>query len=267
MSDDLLYSVTDHIGHIILNRPDRRNAITFDMYKRIGDICSVAGTEADPDQVKVLILSGSGDKAFASGTDISQFLDFSDGQDGVDYEAKMEAVLRQIEACGVPTIAALHGYVTGGGAGIAAACAIRIGSEDLQVGVPIARTLGNCLAIGTLRRFVLLIGQARTKCILLTAQLIEAREAKTAGFISELLVDKAAVTQRAFELATAITTFAPLTLKATQAALQRLEMAQGLPDDEDLIRLCYGSDDFKEGRAAFVEKRKQRWTGKQNSQN
>ena len=262
MFNDLLYSVTDNIGHIVLNRPHRRNAITFAMYKRIGEICSVAGTETEPDQVKVLILSGSGDKAFASGTDISQFLDFFDGQDGVDYEAKMEAVLRQIEACGVPTIAALHGYVTGGGAGIAAACAIRIGSEDLQVGVPIARTLGNCLAIGTLRRFVSLVGQARTKYILLTAQLIDAHEAKTAGFISELLIDKAAVTQRAFELATTISTFAPLTLKVTHAALQRLEMAEGLPDDEDLIRLCYDSDDFKEGRAAFIEKRKQQWTGK-----
>ena len=262
MSDDLLYSVANHIGHIVINRPDRCNAISFAMYKRIGEICAVAGTEADPDKVKVLILSGSGDKAFASGTDISQFLDFSDSQDGVDYETRMENVLRQIEACIVPTIAALHGYVTGGGAGIAAACAIRIGSEDLQVGVPIARTLGNCLAIGTLHRFVSLIGQARTNYILLTAQLIDAQEAKTAGFISELLVDKAAVTQRALELATAITTFAPLTLRVTHEALQRLRVADGLPEDEDLIRLCYGSDDFKEGRAAFVEKRKQKWAGK-----
>ncbi|MDG2407268.1 MAG: enoyl-CoA hydratase-related protein, partial [Paracoccaceae bacterium] len=115
MSDNLLYSATNHIGHIVINRPDRRNAISFAMYKRIGEICAVAGTDADPDKVKVLILTGSGDKAFASGTDISQFLDFSDSQDGVDYETRMENVLRQIEACIVPTIAALHGYVTGGG--------------------------------------------------------------------------------------------------------------------------------------------------------
>lgn len=262
MSDDLLYTVADNIGHIILNRPQRRNALTFDMYKRIGQICATVGTEKDSDQVKVLILSGSGDAAFAAGTDISQFHDFEGAPDGLEYEKNMEAVLDQIESCNVPTIAALNGFVTGGGAGIAASCSIRIGSEDLKVGVPIARTLGNCLAIGILRRFVVLVGFARTRYILLTAQLIDGREANTAGFISELLADKAAVTERAFQIAASITNFAPLTLKASMTSLNRIQAATTMPNDDDIIEMCYGSEDFKEGMSAFFEKRKPNWQGK-----
>jgi enoyl-CoA hydratase len=262
MSDDLIYTVADNIGHIILNRPQRRNALTFDMYKRIGEICATVGTEKDSDRVKVLILSGSGDAAFAAGTDISQFHDFKGAADGLKYEKNMEAVLDQIETCNVPTIAALNGFVTGGGAGIAASCSIRIGSEDLKVGVPIARTLGNCLAIGTLRRFVPLVGFARTRYILLTAQLIDGREASTAGFISELLADKTAVTERAFEIAAAMTNFAPLTLKASMTSLNRMQAATTMPNDDDIIEMCYGSDDFKEGMSAFFEKRKPNWQGK-----
>jgi enoyl-CoA hydratase/carnithine racemase len=262
MSDDLLYTVKDHIGHIILNRRHRHNALTFDMYKRIGEICATVGTKKDRDQVKVLILSGSGDAAFAAGTDISQFHDFKGAPDGLEYEKNMEAMLGQIETCNVPTIAALNGFVTGGGAGIAASCSIRIGSEDLKVGVPIARTLGNCLAIGTLRRFVALVGFARTRYILLTAHLIDGHEASTAGFINELLADKTAVTERAFELAASISNFAPLTLKASMTSLNRLEAATAMPNDDDIIAMCYGSDDFKEGMSAFFEKRKPNWQGK-----
>ena len=262
MSDDLLYTVADNIGHLIFNRPQRRTALTFDMYKRIGEICATVGTEKDGDHVKVLVLSGSGDAAFAAGTDISQFHEFKGAADGLEYEKKMEKVLDQIESCRVPTIAALNGFVTGGGAGIAASCSIRIGSEDLKIGVPIARTLGNCLAIGTLRRFVALVGVARTRYILLTAQLIDGKEASTAGFISELFADKAAVTDRAFQLAASMTNFAPLTLKASMTALNRIQAATSIPSDHDIIEMCYGSEDFKEGMSAFFEKRKPNWQGK-----
>ena len=261
MSEDLLYTVDNQIGHIILNRPHRRNALTFDMYQRIGEICATVGTESDSNQVKVLILSGNGDAAFAAGTDISQFQNFTGASDGIRYEENMEFVLNQIDACNVPTIAALNGFVTGGGAGIASSCSIRIGSKDLKVGVPIARTLGNCLAIGTLRRFVALIGLARTRYILLTAQLIDGQEASTAGFINELLTNKTAVMKRAFELAESIKTFAPLTLKASITSLNRLQKAPMIPSDEDIVEMCYGSDDFKEGVKAFFEKRKPDWQG------
>ena len=261
MSDDLIYKANDNIGHIILNRPKRRNALTFDMYKQIGDICTTAGTNKDKDKVKVLILSGSGNAAFAAGTDISLFKNFKGAKDGLEYEKNMEIVLKQIETCKVPTIAALNGFVTGGGAGIAASCSIRIGSEDLKVGVPIARTLGNCLAIGTLRRFVDLVGYSRTRYILLTAQLIDSHEASAAGFISERLTDKDAVIRRAYQMAKSISGFAPLTLKASIKSLNRLQAASELPKDKDIIEMCYGSKDFKEGRLAFFEKRKPNWQG------
>lgn len=259
--DDLIFTASDGIGHIILNRPQRRNALTFEMYEAIRKICERAGKPGDPDQLKVIIFSGGGDNAFAAGTDIQQFRSFTE-DDAIRYEAMISDTLVSIETCTVPTIAALNGFCTGGGAAIAACAAIRLGSRDLQVGVPIARTLGNCLAIGNLRRFVRLVGEARTKYMLLTAQLIDANEAASAGFISECLEDRDAVQERAHSLAAHITTLAPLTLAATMEGLRRLQTVTPLPDDDDLIRMCFGSADFKEGITAFFEKRPPQWQGK-----
>ena len=258
--DELLYSVTDGIGHIVLNRPHRRNALTFGMYDRIKAICTTVGTATDPDGVRVLIFSGGGDAAFAAGTDISQFRTFT-AQDAIEYEQMIDGTLTTIEDCRVPTIGALNGFCTGGGAAIAAALDIRIGSEDLKVGAPIARTLGNCLAIGNLNRFVRLVGEARVKYMLLTAQLIGAAEAASAGFISELHEDRDAVLARAGDMARGITELAPLTLDATMRGLRRLQRMQPLPDDHDLVEQCFGSADFKEGVAAFFDKRKPDWKG------
>lgn len=258
--DELQFTARGGIGHIVLNRPHRRNAMTFDMYARIREICSMAGSEEDPDGLKVLVFSGGGDAAFAAGTDISQFKTFT-SQDAIEYEAMIDRTLVTIEECRLPTIAALNGFCTGGGAAIAACCDIRIGSRDLKVGAPIARTLGNCLAIGNLSRFVRLVGEARVKYMLLTAQLIDADEAASAGFISELLEDRDAMLARADELASTITELAPLTLDATKRGLRRLQAVTPLPDDHDLVEQCFGSADFKEGISAFFEKRKPDWKG------
>ena len=258
--DELLYSAKDGIGHIVLNRPHRRNAMTFGMYDRIKEICARAGTADDPDGLKVLIFSGGGDAAFAAGTDISQFRTFT-SKDAINYEAMIDEVLTTIESCRVPTIAALNGFCTGGGAAIAAASDLRIGSRDLKVGAPIARTLGNCLAISNLGRFVRLVGEARVKYMLLTATLIDADEAASSGFISELLDDREAVLARAEEMAWGIAELAPLTLDATMRGLQRLRETVPLPDDHDLVEQCFGSADFKEGVSAFFEKRKPDWKG------
>ena len=257
---ELLYSVTDGIGHIIMNRPHRRNALTFGMYDRIKEICTIVGTDADPDDVRVLIFSGGGDAAFAAGTDISQFRTFT-AQDAINYEQMIDGTLTTIEECSVPTIGALTGFCTGGGAAIAATMDIRIGSRDLKVGAPIARTLGNCLAIGNLSRFVRLVGEARVKYMLLTAQLIDAEEAASAGFISECLAGREAVLARADEIAKGITELAPLTLDATMRGMRRLQTMTPLPDDHDLVEQCFGSADFKEGVAAFFDKRRPDWKG------
>ena len=173
----------------------------------------------------------------------------------------IDAVLTTIESCRVPTIAALNGFCTGGGAAIAAASDLRIGSRDLKVGAPIARTLGNCLAISNLGRFVRLVGEARVKYMLLTATLIDADEAASSGFISELLDDREAVLARAEEMARGIAELAPLTLDATMRGLQRLRETVPLPNDHDLVEQCFGSADFKEGVSAFFEKRKPDWKG------
>ena len=262
MQDDgeLHYSVTDGIGHVVLNRPHRRNALTFEMYDRIKAICTTVGTDADPDDVRVLIFSGGGDAAFAAGTDISQFRTFT-AEAAINYEQMIASPLTTIEECRVPTSGALNGFCTGGGAAIAATLDIRIGSRDLKVGAPIARTLGNCLAIGNLSRFVRLVGEARVKYMLLTAQLIGAEEAASAGFISECLDDRDAVLARADEMARGITELAPLTLDATMRGMRRLQTMTPLPDDHDLVEQCFGSADFKEGVAAFFDKRKPDWKG------
>ena len=160
--NELLYEADNGIGILTLNRPHRRNALTFAMYEQIKQICARAGTDDDPDKLRVIIFKGAGDAAFAAGTDISQFKTFSGGDDAIAYEQMIEAVLHEIEYCEVPTIAALNGFVTGGGAAIAASCSLRIGSRSVKVGVPIAKTLGNCLAIANLKRFIALIGEART---------------------------------------------------------------------------------------------------------
>jgi enoyl-CoA hydratase/carnithine racemase len=256
--DDILFELRDGIGRVTFNRPQARNAFTFAMYERLAEICA----EADRDRaVKVLVLQGAGDKAFASGTDINQFRAFTTPQHAIDYEARLDHVLTQIEECRVPTIAAITGACTGGGAGIAACCDLRIGTKTTRMGFPIARTLGNCLSMSSLSRLTALIGPARVKDIIFTARLVGAEEAAAAGLLSEVVDDLPALQRRADELATLIAGHAPLTLAATKQALARLRNKLTREEGEDLILMCYMSRDFREGLDAFLSKRPPRWTG------
>src|SRR6187402_1003844 len=258
-NEDLLYSVTDGIARITFNRPQARNAMTFAMYDRMAEIC----TEINADRsIKALILTGAGDKAFASGTDISQFRAFKTAQDALDYEARIDRVLTALETCRVPTIAAIAGACTGGGAGIAACCDLRIGTESARFGFPIARTLGNCLSMANYSRLAALIGPARVKDIIFTARLVEAQEAAALGLLSEIVEDHTALQQRADELAKLLAGHAPLTLRATKEAMRRLQPRLSSDDGEDLILMCYMSNDFREGLDAFLTKRQPQWSGK-----
>src|SRR5882762_2118263 len=128
-TDELLYEVKDEVGYITFNRPQARNALTFAMYERLAQICEEVGADGS---VKALVLTGAGEKAFAAGTDISQFRAFKTQQDALDYEARIDRVLGTLESCRVPVIAAIAGACTGGGAGIAACCDIRIGTESTR---------------------------------------------------------------------------------------------------------------------------------------
>jgi enoyl-CoA hydratase len=253
MTQDLLYTQRDGIGHITLNRPQARNALTFPMYERLAEIA------AGPGDVRALIITGSGEKAFAAGTDINQFRAFTGADDAIAYEARIDRVLGTIERCPVPTVAAIAGACTGGGAAIAAACDLRIAAANARFGFPIARTLGNCLSMSNIARLNALIGPARVIEMIFTARLYTAPEALSAGLITELLPDQPALEARALELATLLAGHAPLTMRATREALRRLR--DNLPPDEDLIRLCYTSQDFKEGMDAFLNKRPPVWQG------
>jgi enoyl-CoA hydratase/carnithine racemase len=256
---ELLYEVRDGVGHATFNRPEARNALTFAMYEGLAEICR--GIEIGG-AVRALIVSGAGDKAFAAGTDMAQFRDFSEPADALDYEARMDAVMRDIETCPVPTIAAITGACTGGGAAIAAACDLRICDARLKFGFPIARTLGNCLSISNLNRMAALIGPGRVREIILTARLVLAEEALAAGLVSEVLPDPDAVRARAAEIAETLKSHAPLTMQATKEALRRLRIEGPGADGSDLIVQCYMSADFKEGIEAFLGKRKPDWRGR-----
>jgi enoyl-CoA hydratase/carnithine racemase len=256
--DDILFELRDGVGRVTFNRPQARNAFTFAMYERLAEICAQANHDR---AIKVLVLQGAGDKAFASGTDINQFRAFTTPQHAIDYEARIDRVLTQIEECRVPTIAAITGACTGGGAGIAACCDLRIGTKTTRMGFPIARTLGNCLSMSSLSRLTALIGPARVKDIIFTARLVGAEEAAAAGLLTEVVEDLPALQRRTDELATLIAGHAPLTLAATKQALARLRNKLTREEGEDLILMCYMSRDFREGLDAFLSKRPPQWTG------
>ncbi len=255
---EFLYEVRDGIAYGTFNRPQARNAMTFAMYERLAEVC----TEINDDPaVKVLVLTGAGEKAFAAGTDISQFRNLHTPQDALDYEARIDRVLGLLETCKKPTIAAIGGACTGGGAGIAFSCDLRIATSNARFGFPIARTLGNCLSMSNYGRLVSLIGPARVKDIVFTARLVEAEEAKAIGMVSEILPDHAAMATRAEALAKLVASHAPLTLQATKEALRRLKERASEGMDKDLILMCYMSADFREGMEAFLNKRTPVWKG------
>ena len=256
-SDDLLYEEQAGIGWLTLNRPKTRNAMTFDMYDGIAALCSQSVDELP----RVLVITGAGDRAFAAGTDISQFTSFKDAEDVFAYEDRMSSVLATLERCPVPTIAAIRGACTGGGAAIAAACDLRIGSPSALFGMPIARTLGNCLSLDNYRRISAIIGGARLKEVIFRARLVDASESLAMGWLNGVVDSDETLAHRIREIAIELMELAPLTLRATKLAIAHLD---SLNDDgfaRDLLEMCYLSDDFKEGVDAFLHKRTPRWQG------
>ena len=258
-SEDILYEVKDGIAKITFNRPQARNAMLFSMYERMAEICMAAN---DDRSIKAMILTGTGDKAFASGTDISQFRAFQTAQDALDYEARIDRVLTSLETCRVPTIAAIAGACTGGGAGIAACCDLRIGTAATRIGFPIARTLGNCLSMSNISRVMALVGPARTKDMIFTSRLIEADECKALGLLNEIVPDVETLQTRAWETAVLLAGQAPITLEVTKEAVRRIRRTLSRDEGQDLILKAYMSADFREGMDAFLNKRKPNWQGK-----
>jgi len=256
--EDLLYRVEDGIAYVTFNRPQARNALTFAMYERLAEICHITDEDRS---IKAMLLTGAGEKAFASGTDISQFRAFKTPEDAIEYEERIDRVIGTLENCRVPTIAAIAGAATGGGCGIAAACDLRIATATSRFGFPVSRTLGNCLSMSNHLRLVTLIGPARVKDLIFTARLVEAPEAHAIGLLTEVVPDYEHLMPRAIELTRTVAANAPLTISATKQALARMKPKFDRKDGQDLILMCYMSKDFREGMEAFLNKRKPVWTG------
>jgi enoyl-CoA hydratase/carnithine racemase len=253
---DLLHERRGDVAWITFNRPEARNALTFAMYEELAAICEAANNDAT---LRCIVIRGAGDKAFASGTDINQFRAFKTPQDSLDYEARIDRILTALEQVRVPTIAAIAGACTGGGGAIAACCDLRVAARNVRIGFPIARTLGNCLSSASLSRLAALIGPAKVKDIIFTARLIEADEALRIGLVHELVDD---LDTRADELSKTVAGMAPLTLRAVKEGLRRLQNRLSREEAEDLILMCYMSDDFREGMDAFLNKRQPQWRGR-----
>jgi len=255
-SSHVAWNVDGSVGIVTFNRPDARNALTWDMYDALVEACD--RVDASPG-LRVLIIRGAGG-AFASGTDITQFRDFRSGDDGVAYERRLDAVVDRVERLSKPTVAEVDGAAVGGGCAIAAACDLRICSDRARFGVPVARTLGNCLSIANTARLVDVIGAARLKDLMLTGRLVDAAEALAMGLATRVVpADRVRAEARA--MANELAGHAPSTMAATKKMLLKLRdhrrPAQGSADD--ILRECYGSAEFKEGVAAFLEKRSPSW--------
>jgi enoyl-CoA hydratase len=258
-SDELIVEQRGPVTWITFNRPEARNALTWNMYERLIDACEHINSDR---AVRAVVLTGAGGQAFVAGTDIAQFRAFKTERDALDYEARGNVVMSTLESVRVPVIAAIAGPCTGAGAAIAACCDIRIGSPSARYGFPIARTLGNCLSMGNYARAASLLGIARLKDLIMRARLMDSAEMLACGLLSEVTPDEASLLPRAQALAEEVAELAPLTLWATKEALRRVRDRMA-PEgaDSDLIVTCYMSDDFREGVESFLGKRKPQWKG------
>lgn len=257
-TDHLLLERDGPTAVLTFNRPDVRNAMTFEMYEALHDACE--HLDADPD-VRVVVLRGAGDRAFVAGTDIRQFLDFRTRDDVLQYEARISRVLGRLAAVRKPTVAMIQGDAVGGGLFIALACDLRLAADHARFGAPIARTLGNSLAPLPFALLTATVGPVRAREIVLTARLVGAADAKAIGLVDEVH-PAGALEARVRDLAADLAGLAPLTLAAVKEYARRAVAALTARDADDLVLSCYLSEDFREGVRAFLEKRKPRWQGR-----
>jgi enoyl-CoA hydratase/carnithine racemase len=233
---------------VTFNRPEAHNAMTFAMYESLYEACQRA--DAD-DDVRVLVLRGAGEKAFVAGTDIRQFAAFDEtGEDALAYEATIDRIVGRLETVGKPTVALVDGFAMGSGLALSAACDLRVCTPAAKFGLPIARTVGNCLSMENYARLAALLGPARLKDIIFTARTIEAEEALAIGLATEV-VEPARAEARVEALCELLASHAPVTLRVTKEALRRIRAAT-TPEGDDLVREAYGSEGFRRNVAAFL---------------
>jgi enoyl-CoA hydratase/carnithine racemase len=253
-SSNVVWAIDGSIATLTFNRPQAKNALTWDMYDAVVEACE--RVDASP-ELRVLILRGAGG-VFAAGTDIAQFAAFSTGEDGIAYERRLDAVIERIERVTRVTIAAVDGAAVGGGCAIALACDLRVCSPRARFGVPVARTLGNCLSAANLARLIDAVGVSRATDLLLTARLMDAHEADAIGLARVVSDEQFDDAVRA--TAVDVSTRASSTVHATKALLQHIRRHRTPPPADATIAACYASAEFREGVRAFLEGRPARWS-------
>lgn len=241
---------------VTLTRPEARNAMTWEMYEGLVQAC--ARVDAD-ESLRVLLLRGSGG-SFVAGTDISQFLEFEDGSDGVRYEARVEEIVSTLASVDAVTVAAVEGACVGGGLALAAACDLRVAEETAVFGVPIARTLGNCLSAANVERLVRLMGRGTVGELLLLGRLLPATRMLEVGFVQEV-APTGALDELVSDVVGRLAAHAPLTLWASRSMLRATNGVPLPAPEEEIIARVYGSEDFRGGVRAFVDKARPVWRG------
>ena len=249
--------IRGNVAHITFNHVAARNAMTVVMYQRLKSICLEL---AQNPSVRVAIFRGAGGKSFVSGSDIAQFSGFKDGQDGVRYEQDIDDYLSPLATLPIPTIAVIDGMAVGGGLAIASCCDFRISTPDAKFGVPIAKTLGNCLSAGNIAWLVAHLNINIVKRMLLLAEMVSAQELLQQGYLLATY-EQDQLAGEANKLAERLSKLAPITQKSSKLVLARLVKNQ-LPECNDLISETYGSSDFKSGVAAFLNGKAATWSGK-----
>jgi len=249
LSNGIAFITFDHVA--------ARNAMTAGMYQSLKSICEDLAKDS---KARVAILRGAGGKSFVSGSDIAQFSSFTSGEDGILYEEGIDQYLAPLATLPIPTIAVIDGMAVGGGLAIASCCDFRIATPDARFGVPIAKTLGNCLSASNVTWLVAHLGVNIVKRMLLLAELVTAPELLKQGYLLATYPAENLVLE-ANQLAERLMKLAPITQKSTKLTLARL-IKNNLPDCSDLIRECYGSEDFKNGVSAFLDGKPPVWTGK-----
>ena len=258
MSDPgtIRYSAEDGVATIVFDRPAARNALTWRMYDELARICETVAADRS---LHAVIFRGGGEGAFVAGTDIGQFESFTGGDDGIAYERRIDAAIEAIERLPIPSLAVVTGIAAGAGLMIATASDFRFATPDARFGVPIARTVGNCLSMANVARLLAAFGPAITRRMLLLAETLTANEAADCRFAELLPADE--INARIRSVCRRLAESAPLTVRASREAIRRLTVGS-LPDGDDLIRLVYGSADFKAGVAAFMAKERPAWQGR-----